>query len=204
MYHKLIKATFVFLVIITVPIAIKAQDAYWGVKGGLNIVRVTRLPLQGALKEGFNVGIFANFKISERISFQHEILFSQKGVSLQLDTLSKYNTNGSAQYTQTFNYIDLPWMINYHPNKVFLISGGVQPSIYAHFTNPKYSPIPYNKDNVNSLDFSLIAGASVMLKNNVGFGIRFNLGLVPTFNIDETKGKNYTMQFFLAYAINKR
>ena len=203
MYIKLVKALFVFLAVV-LPGIIKAQDAYWGIKGGINIVSVTRLPIPGMLKEGFNVGVFANFRISERVSFQHELLFSTKGVVLQLPTsLTQYN-NGSKQYTQNFNYIDLPWMINYHPNKSFFVSGGIQPSIYAHFTTPKYSEIPYNKDNVNSLDFSLLGGASFIFKNNVGFGVRFSLGLVPVFNIDETRGKNYTMQFFLSYAINRK
>jgi hypothetical protein len=201
MYLKLVKVISVIFVLIT-PGILRAQDAYWGFKGGINIVNVSPLPVHAMLKEGFNVGIFGNFKVSEKVSFQHEILFSTKGVTLQLpDSLKQYN-NGSTQYTQTFNYIDLPWMVNYHTNKVFMISGGIQPSIYAHFTNPKFSHIEENKDNVNSLDFSLLGGASVMLKNNVGFGIRFNLGLVPTF--DELKGKNYTMQFFLSYAVNRR
>jgi len=202
MYLKLIKVCFVFLFVL--PVTLKAQDAYWGIKGGLNIVKITRLPLQGAFKQGFNVGVFANFKISETISFQHEILFSTKGITMQLpDSLQQFN-KGTSQYTQTFNYIDLPWMINYHPNEIFFITGGIQPSIYAHFANPKYSHIEYNKDNVNSLDFSLLAGASFLFKNNVGFGARFNLGLTPVFNVSDTSGKNYVMQFFLTYAVNRR
>jgi len=201
MYLKLVKVIAILFIFIT-PGIVKAQDAYWGFKGGINVVRVSPLPVHGMLKEGFNVGVFANFKVSERISFQHEILFSTKGVTIQLaDSLKQYN-NGSSQYTQTFNYIDLPWMINYHTNKIFMVSGGIQPSIYAHFTNPKFSEIAENKDNVNSLDFSLIGGASFILKNNVGFGVRFNVGLVPTF--DDLKGKNYTMQFFLSYAVNRK
>jgi hypothetical protein len=134
--------------------------------------------------------------LNEKFSISHEVLVSVRGVSLQLPDNSKYSKN--------FAFLDLPWMLNFHLSPNFYVTAGVQPSVYAYFKSPKVDTILYNKDNVNTLEFSYLAGAAMMLDNNFGFGIRFNGGLVPLFDLENGDNKNYSLQVFLSYAVNKK
>lgn len=170
-------------------------EGYWGVKGGFNINKISGLRLNNTLKPGFHIGLFANFQLNDRFSMQHEILYSQRGVSVSLE-------NG-ARYTKTFSYIDLPWTLNYYFNRNFYITAGVQPSVYAYFKSPQADSVLYNKDNVNTIDFSYLAGAAFLFDNNFGFGVRFNGSIVPLFEVDR-RNKNYVLQLYVMYAINKR
>jgi hypothetical protein len=179
-----------------------SQGDYWGLKAGLNVVKVSKVDITNSIRPGFHFGFFANFRVSDRFSSQHEVLFSTKGVSLSLPDSLKPSNNNQGKYSRSFNYIDIPWILNYHYSDAFYISAGVQPSIYAHFKHPKFDPVEYNKDNVNTIDVSAILGAGFIFKNNWGFGARFNMGLVHTFDTGN-KGKNYLMQIYASYAVNR-
>jgi hypothetical protein len=201
MRHLVSFYTGLLFIFLTIPSAY-AQGDYWGFKGGINIVKVSKVEISNSIRPGFLAGLFANFRISDKISSQHEVLFSTKGISLSLPDSLKSSNNDQAKYSRSFNYIDIPWVINYHYNEIFYLSLGVQPSIYAHFKRPKFDPVEYNKDNVNSLDLAAIAGAGFLLKNNWGFGVRLNVGLLHTFDTGN-KGKSYLMQIFASYAVNR-
>jgi hypothetical protein len=171
-------------------------EGYWGVKAGFNMNKISNIDLTNNFKPGFHAGVFANFQLNDNFSISHEVLLSVKGVSLTL--------SDNSRYAKSFTFLDLPMMLNFHPTRNFYISGGVQPSIYAYFKSPRADTILYNKDNVNTLEFSYLFGATMLLDNNVGFGIRFNGGLVPIFDVEGGTNKNYSLQVFLAYAVNKK
>jgi hypothetical protein len=179
-----------------------SQGDYWGFKGGLNVIKVSKVDIKNSIKPGVHFGFFANFRISEKFSSQHEILFSTKGVTLTLPDSLKVTNNNQQKYSRSFNYIDIPWILNYHYSEAFYISAGVQPSIYAHFKRPVVDSVEYNKDNVNTIDVAAILGAGFIFKNNWGFGARFNIGLVHTFDTGN-KGRNYLMQVYASYAVNR-
>lgn len=172
------------------------QNAYWGLKGGLNINKVGGIDLDNSMYAGFNLGIFGTFVINDRISFSHEISYSNRGFNSEL-------LNGEA-YTFRLKYIDIPWMLNYHFNPAIFAQIGVQPSVYAFFKPAQYDSIPYTKYNANPFDFSGFIGAGVILKNNLIFGARINQSISKTFNISEAGGKQLTMQFYIGYAINRK
>jgi len=170
-------------------------EGYWGVKGGLNLHKISKIEFDNSMKPGFHLGIFANFQLSDQFSIQHEVLYSLRGVSLNVPVVGKY--------VQSFSFLDLPWMLNYHVSPNFFVSAGVQPSLYTYFKSPKADTIVYNKDNVNTVDFGYLLGASFISQNNFGFGVRFNGSIVPAFDL-ESNGKNYVLQVFVSYSVNKR
>jgi hypothetical protein len=190
---------FTFFAACLISLNSKAQniiEGYYGVKAGMNMTKISKLAITNSFKPGFHLGVFANFVLSEKFSIQHEALISLRGVSLELSQ--------GAEYNKSFTYLDLPWMLNYHFSNNFYVSGGVQPSVYAYFKKPQPDSILYNKDNVTPIDFSYILGAAFLLDNNFGFGIRFCGGIVPAFDLNETKGKNHILQAYLMYAVNKK
>lgn len=170
-------------------------EGYWGIKGGLNGNKISKIEFDNSIKPGFHLGLFANFQLNDKFSIQHEILYSRKGVSLHVPPSGKYN--------QSFPFLDIPWMFNYHFSPNFFVSAGLQTSIYTYFQRAKSDTIVYNKDNVNTIDFGYLAGASFISANNLGFGIRFNGSFIPAFDLD-SRGKSYVLQVFMSYAVNKR
>jgi outer membrane immunogenic protein len=195
---------YVLILLFCITFKSKAQGDYWGLKAGLNITKYSKVDISNVLKPGFHFGAYGTFHTNrEKLSFTHEVLFSTRGVSLALPDSLKSLNNNSGKYSRSFNYIDLPWMLNYNFTNAFYVSAGGQMSIYAHFKKPKYDPVAYNKDNINTIDLTWLVGAGFLLENNFGFGVRFTGGLIPAFETGN-KGKNYIMQAFLNYAVNKK
>jgi hypothetical protein len=195
---------YIFILLFCLSFISKAQGDYWGFKAGLNITKISKVDITNGLKPGFHFGAYGTFHTAmNKLTFTHEILFSTRGVSLTLSDSLKALNNNNGTYSRSFNYIDLPWMLNYHITDAFYISAGGQLSIYAHFKKPKYDPVVYNKGNVNTIDAGILLGAGFLLQNNLGFGVRFTGSLTPAFNTGNT-GKNYVMQVFVNYAMNKK
>lgn len=157
--------------------------------------KISKVKLDNTFKPGIHFGAFANFQLNDNFSISHEVLIGLRGVSLDLPDNTKYQ--------KTFTFLDLPWMLNYHFSSSFYISGGFQPSIYAYFKKPQADTVIYNRDNVNTIELSYLLGAAFLFDNNFGFGIRFNGGIVPFFDVGG-KNKNYNMQVFLSYAVNRK
>jgi hypothetical protein len=195
---------YIFILLFCFTYASKAQGDYWGLKAGLNITKYSKVDISNGLKPGFHFGAYGTFHTAmDKLTFSHELLFSTRGVSLALPDSLKVLNNNTGKYSRSFNYIDLPWMLNYNFTKAFFVSAGGQLSIYAHFKRPKYDPVSYNKDNINTIDMSWLLGAGFLLENNFGFGVRFTGGVIPAFETGN-KGKNYIMQVYLNYAVNKK
>lgn len=191
---KFVLATALFIIFLP---ELKAQEFSFGLKGGVNMVKVSNLRISNQIKPGFHFGFYSTYRPYRMdISITNEVNFSMKGVSLMLpDSLIE---NGQIQYSRSFNYVDLPLIINYHLGDNFYINGGLQSSLYAYFRRPSFHKVPYNKDNVNIIDFALILGAGINLET-MGFGVRYNHSFIPTFQME--RGKNHLLQFFLNYQL---
>lgn len=91
-----------------------------GLKGGLNIASYTGPDKQDTKsKYGFSVGATFNFGLSDNISLQPELLYSQKG--MKLDYTGEDNSDAAAftsgkpsgTFGQTLSYIDVPVVLRY-------------------------------------------------------------------------------------------
>jgi len=71
-------------------------------------------------KAGLVFGGSSNFKITDKISFQPEILWLQKGS--KSDTFDIYNPN--AFYKWRLNYISIPVLLNYQIQQKFTLQAG--------------------------------------------------------------------------------
>ncbi|MBF9142397.1 porin family protein [Hymenobacter properus] len=95
----------------------------FGLKAGANLSGYTGSDnTDTKAKVGLNAGFTANFALSDLISIQPEVLFSQKGTQLDynqdnsdlpvfINSGNTYGPIGSGTYSQTLSYLDVPVLV---------------------------------------------------------------------------------------------
>lgn len=79
----------------------------YGIKGGFNGATFSGTDSKGSeYKAGFAAGVFANFGINDQFSIQPEVLFSQKGASV--DDFQTSALGSGTTFKSTLSYIDVP------------------------------------------------------------------------------------------------
>jgi len=189
-------------IMLCVASSLFAEGMTFGVKGGLNMAKVTGDDVEEAdWKMGGVGGVFLTYAISEIFSVQPELLFSMKG--------SK-ETFADTTYSYKVNYIEIPLLA-----KVYLpTEGKIKPHLFAGpaigillsakaTSDPGDEEIDF-KDETKSTDFGFLAGAGVEYKMESGsvlFDVRYEVGLTT---IDKGDGeaadiKNSAISFMAGY-----
>jgi hypothetical protein len=215
MMKKLILPALFFLGITTT----QAQDFSFGVKAGLNYTAVEGedVPSAYGYKFGGHAGLIANIGISEMVSVNPELVFSQKGY----DGGGIERTIGGGKFEsdakQHLNYIDVPLLAQVKAGNLFFEIGPT-----AHFLlNAKRTYTEKSKDasgNVTSnrqtdrkntaeyknTDFGYAAGLGFRADNGLGIGLRYNGGLksIRETNLStKPKWHNSAFQLSLSYML---
>lgn len=178
-----------FLVLAVVTVLgfsnVNAQEIKFGAKGGLNFATVSGDNTKGI--EGvtsFNFGIFSEIPISEKFSFQPELMYSGQGYSFNHNTIA-------------LSYLNIPLMGKYYLTKGFSVEAGPQIGFLLAAKNEKTNV----KDSFNTFDFGVNFGLGYKLDNGLNFGVRYNLGLTDINNVDNSsiKNKNGAFQVSVGY-----
>jgi opacity protein-like surface antigen len=102
----------------------------YGLKGGFNGSTFSGADSKGSeYKAGFAAGAFLNFGLSDNFSIQPEVLYSQKGASVD----NFLGTNNTIK--QTLGYLDVPIMFRYNigeDGKGLFVEAGPQGSFVLH------------------------------------------------------------------------
>ena len=160
-----------------------AQDVKFGAKAGLNISSITGdTDDYGDLssKVGFQVGGFAEIKISDKFAIQPELLYSAQGAK------SKFSEEGiSVKATQKLAYLNIPVMAKFYVAKGFSLVAGPQlgfllsaeDEVTASFEGDSESESADTKEFYNSTDFAFNLGAGYDVTENINLGVRYSIGL---------------------------
>lgn len=144
-----------------------AQTAKFGIKGGMNISDWAgdTEGLDVKSKIGFNIGGFAEIKLSDKFAIQPELLYSAQGMRVD-DFETEVDGVGFVTADMKFNlsYINIPVMFKYYAAEKFNIEAGPQ---IGFLTSAKlktkvegYGSSDVDvKDNFESVDFGLNFGA---------------------------------------------
>jgi hypothetical protein len=153
---------------------VNAQEIQFGAKGGLNFASISG-DNTGDVDPvtAFNFGLVAEIPISEKFSFQPELMYSGQGYSFNDDTIA-------------LNYLNIPLMGKYYLTKGFSLEAGPQIGFLLSAKNDKTDV----KDSFNTVDFGVNFGLGYKLDNGLNFGARYNLGLSDINNIDNSSNKN--------------
>jgi hypothetical protein len=164
---------------------VNAQKIKFGVKGGLNFANISGDNTKDAdLVTSFNFGVLSEIPISEKFSFQPELMYSGQGYS--------FNDN-----TVALSYLNVPLMGKYYLTKGFSVEAGPQIGFLLAAKNEKINV----KDSFNTVDFGVNFGLGYKLDNGLNFGVRYNLGLTDINNVDNSsiKNKNSVFQVSVGY-----
>ncbi|MDQ8011676.1 MAG: porin family protein [Flavobacterium nitrogenifigens] len=164
---------------------VNAQEIKFGAKAGLNFATISEDNTENAdFVTSYNIGVMSEIPLSEKFSFQPEIMYSCQGYSFNNDVIA-------------MNYLNIPLMGKYYVTKGLSLEAGPQIGFLLSAKNEKTDV----KDSFNTFDFGVNFGLGYKLENGLNFGVRYNLGLTNINNVDNSsiKNKNGVFQVSVGY-----
>ena len=164
---------------------VNAQKIKFGAKGGLNFASVSGDNTNGTdVVTSFNFGVVSEIPISDKFSFQPELMYSGQGYGLKDNTIA-------------LSYLNIPLMGKYYLTKGLSVEAGPQIGFLFSAKNDKTNI----KDLYTTFDFGANFGLGYKLENGLNFSARYNLGLTDINNLDNSsnKNKNGVLQFSFGY-----
>jgi len=183
--------------------SVNAQDVNFGAKAGVNFATVTGDETDDfESKTGFHVGVVAEIMLSDKFSFQPELVYSSQGTKISesgTEDFGGITYQYEEEATRKLDYLNLPLMAKYYvseglsieagPQIGFLINSEAEYEYSATYegTTESESETEDLKDYTSSIDFGFNFGLGYKLENGLNFGARYNLGLS---NINDFEGSD--------------
>lgn len=155
-----------------------AQKPQLGIKAGINWANMRGVDIEEPSPKLLPYGgLYVNLELSNRFTFQPELLYSKQGVEFEKGFIGR---------ELSLSYINIPLMFQYGITKNISIELGPQIGILLNF---KYS-IDYGSDGQKAkfeiestngrspIDFGMNLGGIYSLENGFNVYIRYNLGLI--------------------------
>ncbi len=177
--------------LLSVATAASAQEIRFGLKGGANYSSLTGDNTDGVeSKIGLQAGALANFALSDLISIQPEVLYSQKGYQAEVDNDIKYK----------INYIDVPLLVKVNAGGLFF-EGGPQVGFLAGAKRTNGDVDRDIKGGYDKVDFGYVAGLGYQAASGPMIGLRYNGGIsnINKGDINPNKIRNSVFQLYVGY-----
>lgn len=175
------KKVFITTVIVVLGLSnVNAQEIKLGVKAGLNFSSITGDNASDfGITTDFNFGFMAEIPISEKFSFQPELLYSGQGAEISL------------------TYLNIPLMGKYYVTKGLSLEAGPQIGFLLSAENEDTDV----KDSFKTVDLGLNLGIGYKLDNGLNFGARYNFGVSDINDVDNLsdKNRNAVLQLSVGY-----
>jgi hypothetical protein len=168
------KITFLIFALLTIFIS-QAQEIKYGLKGGLNtsnLKGIVPISINSNQKEksifGVNLGCFVEIKLTEKLAFQPELIFSMQGNKLERD---EEQQKGVFISKTRINYLNIPLLVKYYIENKLYVEFGPQVGLLLN--------IKQDVSNISIFDPALITNEDnkdindITKKTDYGF----NLGL---------------------------
>lgn len=187
-----------------------AQDVKFGAKAALNVSTISGDVEETSSLIGFQVGGFAEFKLSEKFAFQPELMYSAQGGKESYTEAYDFMTV-SSEATYKLSYINLPLMLKYYatpklsvefgPQVGFLLSAkqDYEATFSLFGETESESGSEDIKDDMESIAFGLNFGAGFDITENITAGLRYNLGLSNIADDEDYTVKNNVLSVSVGY-----
>ena len=181
--------------------SINAQIKF-GAKAGVNFSDITGEKVDSFEgRTSFHFGAVAEIEISEKFSFQPELIYSSQG--------SEYSEDFEGEKfegTVKVDYLNIPLMGKYYIMEGLSIEAGPQIGFLLSAKDDYDGGEDDIKDLLKSTDFGVNFGLGYTLDNGLFFSARYNLGLTDNLDVDggefEAEGaeyKNSVVQLSVGY-----
>lgn len=184
------KSYLIVILVFVVTVVTQAQNKKASIIVGGTATQIHGDGMAGYNKLGMEFGFSVQSPLTDKLLFQPEILYFQKGSSSSAD---------SPFYLKfKLNYLELPLMLGYNVNDFFQLQAG--PSIGYLLNGEVMSALPINSiDNVNKIDASVMAGVNYRFLANTSIKMRYSVSFL---SITKTGNSvNDTVSFLLVFHI---
>ncbi|QXP59127.1 porin family protein [Olleya sp. HaHaR_3_96] len=180
---------------------VNAQEVNFGAKAGVNLATLTGDETDDLeSRTGFHVGVVAEMVISDKFSFQPELMYSAQGTKSsysESETFNGFTSSYEGESTLKLDYINLPLMAKYYVAEGFSIEAGPQIGFLINSEEEyEYSETfdgttdtesgSDDLEDIKSIDFGLNFGIGYKLESGLNFGARYNLGLSNVNDSDDS------------------
>lgn len=168
-----------------------AQETKFGAKAGLNISNFTGDVEDNSSKIGFQVGAFAEIKVSEKFAVQPEVVFSALGAKFDF---------GGTDVNYNMNYLTIPVMAKYFVAEGFSLEAGPQVGFLMSAKAKADGESLDVKDGFESTDFGINVGAGYDVTENINLGLRYTIGVSNILaDSGDVKAGNSNIAFAVGY-----
>lgn len=205
----------VTLVVLLSVTTIHAQSdqitTQFGVKGGLNFSNITGDDIGDLdMLTSFNLGLFMEIPLSERFSFQPEVLYSGQGFTgVTRDQDNIFDTDQNTEYQ--LSYIQVPLMAKLYLVKGLYLEAGPQFGFKVNEeidTEPRSdggdTVIDSEDSYIKNFDTSVALGTGYKFDNGFSLSARYTHGLTNIFKEDtmfeNVDAKNSVWQFGVGFS----
>lgn len=187
------KKTILSILLATALFTVEAQTLSFGVKGGMNIAKLTNTDRSKPRPSAF-LGLFTNIAFDKSLSIQPEFVYSGQG--------TKYDDFFDIKTTVKLGYINIPVMVQYRIVPEFYLEAGPQLGILTSAKH-KSGNLEFDlKDDYKSVDFGLGFGLGYQFPFGVGIGARYMFGLSNAFDLGDIVHKNAVAQTGVFYTFH--
>lgn len=204
------KKLLVLLVLLGLGSIVYAQGISFGIKGGLNIPKVTGADVSVYLdnlksNNGVAAGVYFSIGLLPNISIQPEMLYSQKGFKTSYDFYGEMH-----EEKLRINYMEIPVLAKLSFGTIvvpYVLAG----PYFAAKIGTKYAEtvdsittISTNENSLADLDIGLTVGAGIQIPIKVSVEARYSMGLRSIYYGSELDGldiKNSNVQLLIGYSI---
>ena len=164
-----------------------------GIKGGLNLSTFYGDNTEDlTFRSSVNLGFFAEIIVSDKFSFQPELVYSGQGSFFE-------GIEGVSSSKIKYDYINLPLMAKFYLVENFALELGPQVGFLVNKKSKDGSgQKPLN--NIAPIDFSLGVGLNYELSSGMFFQGRYNFGITNTNTADNNQRlSNAVIQLSVGY-----
>lgn len=199
------KNLFLTLSLFVGVLTLNAQDATFGIKGGLNYAYINGEDIKNLdPKFSYHAGAILNISFTDFVALQPEFIFSVKGFDDE-------NTEVD------LNYVDVPILLKVKLGDVFSLHAG--PQLSYLISSDASKEIENFEDQIKDFDLGVAAGLEYELVSGFSLGARYsfsvesigqdyeetttvttnNVSTTVTNNLDAPDYKNGVIQLFAAF-----
>lgn len=164
----------------------------FGIKAGFNLTSLHGKE-KGAYKDleslkTYHAGAYAQFRISDKFSFQPEILFSRKGFKAQSFDPMNGQPSGIKEETR-LNYLQVPLLLVYNITDNISVHAGPQ---HSTIMSIRYQGQEHDVSNAafGKLEYGVVGGIEARI-GPARLGARYDLGLSDIYNNIQDLGVGY-------------